>query len=106
MRVVSEEQRRQEWLGRVMEWEKSGKTMKAWCRENDIVYSTFFYWKTRLLSKSNLPEQASFIEITEDLSNESGIVIEYQNVVVKVSKNFDILTLSRCIQLLREMQRC
>ena len=99
-----DEKKQEKWQVRVSEWQRSGKNMKIWCRENNIVYHQFFYWKTRLLPKESAPyQQASFVEIEDGLPDESGVVIECHDVTLKIAKDFDLSTLSRCIQLLREV---
>ena len=100
----SDEKRQKKWRARVSDWQRSGKNMKIWCLENNIVYHQFFYWKTRLLPKEAMPtQQVSFVEIEDGLSDESGVVIECRDVTLKIAKDFDLSTLSRCIQILKEV---
>ena len=100
----ADEHRRQEWQAIIAKWQQSEKNMKTLCRENNIVYRTFFYWKNQLLPKKIEPlQKTSFVEIIDSSPVESGVTLEYQNVTLKLSKDFDPLTLSRCIKTLKEV---
>ncbi len=41
-------QRVQLWVERIAECRSSGKSVRAWCRENDISEKTYYYWQRRL----------------------------------------------------------
>lgn len=36
------------WAGEIAKWEASGQSGIAYCREQNLKYSTFGYWKIRL----------------------------------------------------------
>ena len=42
----------QEWQEKIESWKRSGLSQVEYCRENDLAFSTFQYWRTRLLKKS------------------------------------------------------
>ncbi|MFI5343823.1 MAG: IS66 family insertion sequence element accessory protein TnpA [Chlamydiales bacterium] len=44
----SQYSRRLEWIHKIERWKQSGKTAWAWCRENQVVYTTFIGWCRRL----------------------------------------------------------
>jgi len=48
MSITDREARRAYWVGMVREWEGSGESGAAFCRERDLVYSQFMYWRRRL----------------------------------------------------------
>ena len=37
-----------QWKDLITEWQESGKTRKAFCREHDLTVATFSYWRTKL----------------------------------------------------------
>ncbi|MFO8083785.1 MAG: hypothetical protein R6U27_05645 [Desulfobacterales bacterium] len=53
------EEKRRWWKEHVDTWSASGKTQTAYCRENDLSYSRFQYWKKRLIQSS----KPAFIEL-------------------------------------------
>ena len=43
-----QEQRRELWRQRIAEQEKSGRSVRAYCREQSVSEATFFAWRQRL----------------------------------------------------------
>ena len=96
------------WRQRIKSWKSSGQTGTEWCREQDLVYHQFFYWKDRFEKKVKLTEELfseKFIEVTDenDETLGSGISIEYQNVHIILACDFDEATLLRCLQTVRSL---
>jgi hypothetical protein len=87
------------WTDKIQQWKDSGLSGAAWCRENDVVYSQFLYRKERVAQQT--PE--SFVELRDPQSDESGIEIEIQGIVVRLAKDFDAQALLCCLKLLRTM---
>jgi hypothetical protein len=95
-----------EWQIKLEQWHASSLTGMAWCREQNINYNVFLYWRRKLENKTieqnkidSQPNQ--FVELVEPSKNTSGIEIEYQGAVFRLSKDFDGTTFQRCFQLLR-----
>ena len=93
---------RREWTRRVEEWRGSGKSARVWCRENNLVYSTFVGW-THRIDKPSKPSktQSSFIELKDQPPPASGIILECYDVRINLTPDFDLITLNRCLQALR-----
>lgn len=91
---------RREWAARVEQWRSSGKSAKAWCEENSLVYTTFLGWVHRF-KKSKKVQPSSFIELKDQPQSFSGITLEYDDIRINVPLNFDPITLNRCLQVLR-----
>lgn len=73
-----------QWKELVLEWQISGKTTKAWCKENNISLTTFLGWKSRLKNQernnlSNTPK-TGFIELKNSELSESGISLEVDRI--------------------------
>ena len=90
------------WEARVREWEKSGKTAYAWCRETDVPYQNFLSWRRRL---SNRPPQSaiSFVELPQDRSVGSGLEVDIGGAKIHLSRDFDDEALLRCLQVMRRL---
>jgi len=96
---------KQLWKERLKNWELPQQSALAWCRQNDISYQSFKYWKRKLSSpqESSEPIMAdSFIEITEKEADQgSGIEIEIEGMFIRLCKDFDSDALNRCCRALR-----
>ena len=80
------------WLERIKQWKASGKSVLAWCAENNISSKTFYYRKRILAQENNHQINVdSFVELTNKINN-FELEIEYKNYKFKL-KDFDILRL-------------
>jgi hypothetical protein len=93
------------------EWKASGLTQPAFCRERNILYSTFAYWRTQLKEKNNLKNKTESIPFAEIKMNsvkpigvfQSEIKIRFPNgVMVIVDKYVDIKQLQDILGLIKE----
>jgi len=102
------------WEIKVQEWFTSGMSAKAWCRENQIVYSTFIKWRnlssyrenhtTHRASKSSLShssEKVHFVELKNQIKPCSGIFLECESVQIYISTDFNPTLLKKCVDALR-----
>ena len=46
-------------------WKASGKSIKSFCREENVSYYTFLYWRNKLVKKRN---RSGFIKIQSPVS--------------------------------------
>ena len=101
------------WEAKIRQWLSSGKSAKSWCTENQVVYNTFLGWQNRLkfrnnqkancpLSQNQLnPPKAHFIELKNQVNTHPGIYLEYANVQIHLSNDFDATTLRKCLDVLQ-----
>lgn len=92
-----------EWAARVEQWSQSGMSMAKWCRENQITYHKFLYWRDRFRPVDTSDKKLGrndFIQLSEDLSA-GGLSIICNGCTVQLSSNFDERTLARCLRVLR-----
>lgn len=92
--MLSEEQKQEYWADQIEQWQASGKSAAAWCREQKLVYHQFFYWKKRLA-----PKEEAFVELEEPA--DTGITLEIGQIRIEVTSNFDLKTLERLIRVLQ-----
>ena len=92
------------WKEKVKEWESSNKNPTAWCKENQIPYTTLRGWRDRL-KKSNhkkIPTQPkNFIELKDQTPSDPGIILECYGVKILLSRDFDKVVLKECLDCLR-----
>jgi len=98
------------WKDKVLEWQASGKSVRAWCFENHIPITTFYGWKARLektlnnksLTKTKaLKVKQEFIELKDQQSSGSGLILECEGVKIHLQANFDRFILRQCLDCLR-----
>ncbi len=60
--MQSKEDIKQQLFAKIVQWQQSGLTQKAFCRQNDIAYHVFHYYYGRFRSKDN-DQASSFIKL-------------------------------------------
>ncbi len=94
------EEKRREWKKRIRLQHKSGQCISKWCREKQINYDSFLYWKKRF-SPSPI-NRSTFLELT-DPCKDAGIFIEYKEMKIVLVKNFDPTILTQCLKTLKSL---
>ena len=103
-------QQESEWVDKINQWFRSGKSAKAWCRENRVVYTTFIGWRNRLKrkqkqaiseDKNSVIRPKQFIELKDRTEEAPTIVLECCGVRVHISADFDSALLRKCLDVLR-----
>jgi len=98
---------RNEWKLKLEEWHASRLKGTAWCRENGIAHHIFLYWRRKLKDypikdkpKTEI-SSSNFLELSDKAQNNTGITIEYREMVIRLSNDFDSAVFLKCINLLR-----
>ena len=74
----------------IVDWQRSGKSKKAYCAENGINEATFYYWFSRI--KENHTAGGNFITI-DKAPRKNDIEIIYPNGVrIKVENDLGLLS--------------
>lgn len=90
------ESNRKVWSQRVEQWQASGLTAQGWCREHELNYHSFLYWKNKSV-------KARFIELTAE--SQAALEIQCEDIRLFIKTDFDELTLLRCLKAIRA-SRC
>jgi len=88
------------WEEKINQQKASGKSILAWCRENQIHPRSFYYWRSKLFPK--IIDRSCFTELVDDKS--SDIMIEYQGAYINLDKDFNPEILKKCLIVLRGIQ--
>ena len=68
LKVMSKQERLENWAARITACRGSGMTVRAWCQENGFSEKTYYYWQRRLFQALSEQQQAAqqpaFVEIT------------------------------------------
>ena len=106
---------REEWQERILEWEPSSETARAFCERHDLVLSTFRWWCWRLRqdekngSSAKAEEPTPWVELspielptkdeTSALASDLMLVLG-DGIEIRVPIGFDAPTLERLIRTL------
>jgi hypothetical protein len=91
----------QKWRERIHSWEESGQAPMAWCRQNNIAYHRFAYWRQRV-NGSPKSEPSRFIELPQELCQDHvGLKIEIGGASLTVDREFDEETFLKVVRSLR-----
>ena len=99
------EEKRQEWKRLVEQWEKNDRNISIirWCSEQNINYSTFLYWRERFGSRSvKHIDRSAFKELSSSTTT-TGITLECNQIRIQLAENFDAITLTKCLRVLKEV---
>ena len=83
------------WERRFKEFESSGKTIAAWCKEHSVRENQFFYWRKKLRSDQvEKDKPVKWLPLDLDTGSEEGpvadsITIHIGQVTIEVNKGFD-----------------
>ena len=94
-------EKQKNWIERIKAWEKSGISQREYCREKNISFSAFQYWRKRLKKK---PEQ--FVEIRVkpvEQSDYSTTIIELPNGIILEIEKTDFEAVKRLLLLLKDL---
>jgi transposase-like protein len=70
-------QRQEEMLSLVERWQESGKTQQLFCQENNLTYTTFYYWLKRYRRGQ---DESSFLPV--EISSGTNIEIRYPGGII------------------------
>ena len=66
MSIVTDSRQTERWQSHLDAWQASGLSQAAYCREHELVYCQFSYWKQKLTQRSvapTRPERSAFIPV-------------------------------------------
>lgn len=77
----------EEWRRVFEEWRASGMSRSAFCREKDIAFSTFDYWKKKVSGRQRLV-RLSGVMLPKSTASTIRVVVD-ERVTVELSRGFD-----------------
>ncbi len=92
----------EKWLALIEQWKESGKTLAAWCREQNIPKNTLLYWvqKQKSCTSSLAPiKKEHFTELTNQASETASIEIRYEQLHIRLPANCDPRLISTCLKI-------
>ena len=98
--MASREEKHKLWEQRLQEWKNSSRSAAKWCKEQNISYATFVYWKSKL--KPPVQEEVIFEELKEPSS--TATELRWGEARLYLDKDFDLATLEKCLIAFRRVQ--
>jgi hypothetical protein len=96
---------REKWSKIVSQWEASGKIPSVWCRENNLCYKSFLYWRNRLKSSKDPchEQKPHFVELSDKDTQATGITLSYRGFSLAISKEFEFEILVHVLRALEKI---
>jgi len=102
-----------EWENHLIAWEQSGLSKAEYCRQKNISYHAFNYWKKRL-RKPGAPSPITLVKLEEtervtssfnqrSVTSQSPIRFWLNEFCIEVGSNFSAATLSQLVHTLRRL---
>ena len=97
------EKLRKFWKTHLDKWEESGLPQKEYCRQHNLIYHRFGYWKARFKSR-NLP--VKFVQVASQPINPGPYVLKLnlpRGWQIEIPDDFSADTLKRVLATLQEL---
>lgn len=97
------------WREAIRNWEKSGKSQAAFCRERRLTLSTFTYWRKRLVKSEEATSRFYPLVVAtsgQRQGNRLGrlrLLVRGERFTVEVDNDFSVATLQKLVSALEEM---
>lgn len=62
LQIVNTNREMQEWSNKIQACRSSSLSVRAWCRENNVLLSSFYYWQKKIFNRVS-GRESSFVEI-------------------------------------------
>lgn len=100
--MTKQEQRRNEWSARIVDYEASGQTMKAWCERQNVTKDQLKYWlralKARPVDAVHAPAPFLPLALRESVvPSLSTVLLHVGDVRVEVRNGFDPILLREVV---------
>ncbi|MDD3655088.1 MAG: hypothetical protein PHO01_13090 [Desulfotomaculaceae bacterium] len=59
------------WKQRLAEYEVSGKSIAAWCKEQTIKENQFYYWRQKLRSQTKETQQVKWLSLDMQIGKQA-----------------------------------
>ena len=70
---MSTEEKRHNWQAHIDRWQNSGKPQRQFCSDNQLSYSTFCYWRAKLLETKAVDNKWLPIKMT--MPSSSAVIL-------------------------------
>lgn len=108
---MSSKQKSELWKNRISEQQASGLTIVRWCKEHEILYRQFHYWKKQLSTASCMNHKSvelfaeipALDKISKTLKEKERIHLSFHGVEMDVPETFHPDTLLGLMKVLQHL---
>ena len=105
--MAGSKQRRRQWETRIARWRAGGASMAAYCRQHELSYAAFVWWRRRLEPAITPPSTLTLIPVVAPTSGGGAITIRLPSGIgIEVEPGFDAGVLSAVVRVLRVPPPC
>ena len=90
----------EQWQQRIMDCQQSGMSIKAWCQENGVATSSYYYYLRKIRESMLQEKQLVPLELPKAASS-SGIRIESGGITVTLPENVSVEQLTAVLSALK-----
>ena len=109
LKVMSKQERLENWAARITACRGSGMTVRAWCQENGFSEKTYYYWQRRLFQalseQQQAPQQPAFVEITSTPnvrpSGGAAVTVRIAGAEADIYSGADAVTVETVLRILK-----
>jgi hypothetical protein len=83
------------WEDRIHAWEKSGLSQKAYCRQEQLSFSAFYYWRRKLAGNNRRFVELKFKQTGD--SHPSIIVVLPNDIRIQISRDADFKAIEQLV---------
>ena len=73
LQIVNTNREMQEWADKIRSCRSSSLSVRAWCRENNVPISSFYYWQKKIFNRVS-GRESSFVEIPVSEKSNYGVI--------------------------------
>ena len=105
--TLTKEQKEQYWYQHIKDWEQSGKSKKAYCRQHNLVYDQFKWWYRKIQEKG-MDAKTGFIVIDKPakVNTWGQINIVIGGIRIEVQSGVDEQVLKKVLRTAQEVAVC
>jgi hypothetical protein len=105
--MAGSKQRYRQWETRIARWRASGVSMAAYCRQHELSYAAFVWWRRRLGQAITPASPLTLIPVVAPTPNGSVITIRLPDGVgIEVERGFDAAVLNAVVRALQVAPAC
>lgn len=73
LQIVNTNRELQEWSNKIQACRNSNLTVRAWCQENNVPISSFYYWQKKIFNRVS-GRESNFVEIPIPAKSNYGAI--------------------------------
>lgn len=105
--MARSKQRCRQWERRIARWRASGESMAAYCRQHELSYAAFVWWRRRLGQAITPVSPLTLIPVVAPTSSGGAITIRLPDGVgIEVERGFDAGVLNAVVRALQVTPPC